>query len=376
MNDSLFGIKDFEVYAVLAIVAFFGICETLAGYLHRTKRRGDDWIQEVGGFFILAVVIKPLIVFAAFLLGETLIPSFQNKFTGLSIWFALPVFLLVDDFLQYWHHRFSHEYEFLWKLHRPHHQAEEMGFFVSFRNSGIFYVLFPNIWWLSLVIFLGGAKAAALGVIIKQLLVIAAHSTLTWDSFLYRYQSLNPLTTALERIFITPAFHYAHHGVSQMDGISDPNGNYGNMFSIWDQMFGTAKFTRRFPETLGLLNDPKEGWAACYFYPLIGSDNPDSELSRGFQKPRTATEEPVAVSLDKDEQFLWCRCGKSRNQPFCDGTHHGSKSKPLLCAAKRTGKARICNCKKTRTAPFCDNSHLAASKEKEPAAVVSSSIQK
>lgn len=357
MNDSLFGIKDFEVYAVLGIVAFFGICETLAGYLHRSKRRADDWIQEAGGFLVLAVVIKPAIVYIAFKSGAFLIPTFQNQFAGLSLWIVLPLFLLVDDFLQYWHHRFSHEYDFLWKLHRPHHQAEEMGFFVSFRNSGLFYILFPNIWWLAVVIFLGGAKAAAVGVIIKQLIVIAAHSTLKWDAFLYRHEFLNPLTTLLERTLITPAFHYAHHGVSMRDGISDPNGNYGNMFSVWDQIFGTAKFTRKFPTALGLVNDPHEGWAVCYFYPLLAARDPRSELSRGFRKTMTATPEPAKVELVENEIYLWCRCGKSKNQPFCDGTHHGSKNKPLLCRAKRTGSVRLCNCKQTRTSPFCDNSH-------------------
>jgi sterol desaturase/sphingolipid hydroxylase (fatty acid hydroxylase superfamily)/CDGSH-type Zn-finger protein len=367
MNEPLFGINDFEVYAVLGIVAFFGLIETLAGYFHRTRRTADDWIQEVGGFFVLAVVIKPAIVFVAFKLGESLIPAFQNQFANLSLWVVLPAFLLIDDFLQYWHHRFSHEYEFLWKLHRPHHQAEEMGFFVSFRNSGLFYVLFPNIWWLSLVIFLGGAKAAAVGVILKQLIVIAAHSTLKWDAILYRYKFLNPLTFILERTIITPAFHYAHHGVSQKDEISDPNGNYGNMFSIWDLIYGTAKFTRRFPTELGLINDPKEGWAACYFYPIIASNDPKSELSRNFQKPLTTTSEPTSVQLDENETYLWCRCGKSKNQPFCDGTHHGSKYKPLLCKAKKKGSVKLCNCKQTGTSPFCDNSHLKLTAQKTSA---------
>ncbi|MEP6903023.1 MAG: sterol desaturase family protein [Actinomycetota bacterium] len=367
MNEPLFGIKNFEVYAVLGIVAFFGLIETLAGYLYRTKRTADDWIQEAGGFFVLAVIIKPVVVFMAFKFGEFLIPSFQNQFAGLSLWIVLPAFLLIDDFLQYWHHRFSHEYAFLWKLHRPHHQAEEMGFFVSFRNSGLFYVIFPNIWWLSIVIFLGGAKAATIGVILKQLLVIASHSTRKWDTVLYKYRALNPLTTIVERIFITPAFHYAHHGVSLADNISDPNGNYGNMFSIWDQIFGTAKFTRQFPQKLGLINDPQEGWAVCYFYPLIASDNPKSELSRGFKKPITATSKPANVHLNENETYLWCRCGKSKNQPFCDGTHHGSKNKPLLCSARRTGNVKLCNCKQTRTSPFCDNSHLKLTVQKTSA---------
>jgi sterol desaturase/sphingolipid hydroxylase (fatty acid hydroxylase superfamily) len=280
MNAAVFGINNFEVYAVFGILSFFCAAEILAG--HFPKRPLDDWVQEFGGFLALAVIIKPVILFGSLKLGEWFIPGLQNNFAGLSLFITLPFFLLIDDFVQYWHHRFSHQYSFLWKLHRPHHQAEEMGFFVSFRNSGLFYFLFPNIWWLAIFIFFGGARAAIIGVVFKQLIVIASHSTLKWDAILYRYSTLNPLTNLIERVIITPAFHHSHHGVSTLDNISDPNGNFGNMFSIWDQLFGTAKFTRQFPNEIGLFNDPKEGWAVCYFYPLLKSDNPKSELSKEF----------------------------------------------------------------------------------------------
>ena len=99
MNEPILGIDNFEVYGALGIIVFFGLIETLAGYLYRTKRTADDWIQEVGGFFVLAVIIKPTIVFIAFKFGELLIPSFQNHFAALSLWLTLPAFLLIDDFL-------------------------------------------------------------------------------------------------------------------------------------------------------------------------------------------------------------------------------------------------------------------------------------
>ena len=357
MNEPLLGIDNLDGYIVLGIVLLFSLIETFAGFLTASKRTFSDWIQEAGGFLVLSFFYKPLIIFAAFFLGSNLIPGLQNSVASVNLLFGVVFYLLVDDVLQYWYHRFGHEYDFLWKLHRPHHQAEEMGFFVSYRNAGLYYLMMPNIWWVGFVIFIGGLKAVAIGLIAKQIIIISSHSTVRWDEFLYRYRVFNPLVSVLERIFITPAFHYAHHGKSMLDGISDPNGNYGNMFSIWDQLFGTAKFTRQFPTELGLVNDPKDKWTASYFYPAVTSDKPESEIACGFKKEATTANEPAVCEFKAEEKYLWCRCGFSKSQPFCDGSHHGTKFKPILCSAKRDGKAKLCNCKLTKSPPFCDNSH-------------------
>lgn len=358
MDTAIFGVEHLDSYLVLGILILFGVLETIAGYLSRTQRTVGDWLQEAGGFLMLSVFIKPGIVVAVMFFGQALLPDSMYILENWSLWLMLPFYLLIDDVLQYWYHRSAHEYEFLWKLHRPHHQAEEMGFFISYRNAALYYVIMPNIWWVGIVMFLGGAKAVAIGLILKQIVIIGSHSTLHWDKPFYESKILRPIVSVLERIFITPAFHHAHHGKSMLDGVSDPNGNYGNMFSLWDQMFGTAKFTGKFPTELGLMNDPKEEWTAAYFYPAIKAKNPNSEISKGFRKDLTTSNEPSTVRLEKGEKYLWCQCGKSKNQPFCDGMHHGSKFKPLLFEAKKTGDVRLCNCKITKAGPFCDDSHI------------------
>ena len=358
MDNSLFGIANLDVYVVIGILVLFGILEVISGYLHRSKRTGNDWIQEIGGFIGLAVFIKPSIVAGLFAFGNWIAPDFLYAIGDWSLWLVLPVYLLIDDGLQYWYHRSAHEYEWLWKLHRPHHQAEEMGFFVSYRNAALYYVLMPNIWWVGTITFLGGGKAVAIGLILKQLIIIGSHSPTKWDQYLYRYKFLHPVASLLERIIITPAFHFAHHGKSMKDGISDPNGNYGNMFSIWDQLFGTATYTRRYPTELGLMNDPKEEWSASFFYPVIASANPESEISRGHVKEDTRSLEPATVKLKAGKKYLWCQCGKSGNQPFCDGSHHGSKFKPMVFEVPRDKTVKLCNCKYSKAGPFCDNSHL------------------
>ena len=357
-ENILFGIPDLEAKIVLGIIVFFGLIETLAGYLRRTQRNFGDWIQEAGGFLMLSQLIKPGIILSVYLLGKNLLPEYFGMWNDWNLWLMLVFYLLIDDVLQYWYHRSAHEYEWLWKLHRPHHQAEEMGFFVSYRNAALYYVLMPNIWWIGFITFMGGGSAVALGLILKQLVIIGSHSTIKWDEFFYKRKFLDPVITLLERIIVTPAFHHAHHGKSMADNVSDPNGNFGNMFSIWDQLFGTAKYTRRFPKDYGLVNDTNDSWQSAYFYPIVASDKPGSNIARDYAKHPTTRMEPSTVELEPGITYLFCQCGCSKNQPFCDGTHHGTKYKPKPFEVKKKINARLCNCKMSQSKPFCDDSHL------------------
>ena len=80
--------------------------------------------------------------------------------------------------------------------------------------------------------------------------------------------------------------------------------------------------------------------------------------AQGLKKTDTTTLEALSVSLTKGEAYLWCACGMSKNEPFCDGSHHGTKFKPQKFTVKRTGTTRLCNCKKSNGTPFCDDTHL------------------
>ncbi len=56
--------------------------------------------------------------------------------------------------------------------------------------------------------------------------------------------------------------------------------------------------------------------------------------------------------------YLWCACGRSSNQPFCDGSHQGSHYQPLKITVTEKRKISFCGCKRTKRPPFCDGSHL------------------
>ena len=355
--QQLLAIENFDVFLVLGILIFFGSIESFAGYLRHSKRKKGDWLQEVLSFFLLSTAIKPTIVASVFILGNTIYTEgacLLSQQSFITVFFG---YILVDDLLQYWYHRSAHEYPFLWKLHRSHHQGEEMGYFVAYRNALLYYIMMPNIWWVGCIVFAGGAKAVALGLVIKQAIIISSHSRVKWDKPFYQYAFLKPFIMVIERIIITPSFHHAHHGTSMLDNSSDPNANFGNMFSLWDQFFGTAKFQTAYPEEYGLHKKTDDDWTAAYFYPFVKSKDKKSDWHKDFQLNKTSTNEALKVHLTKGENYLWCVCGKSSQQPFCDGSHHGSKVKPLKFTAKKTGEVKLCNCKATKKGPFCDDTH-------------------
>ncbi len=73
--------------------------------------------------------------------------------------------------------------------------------------------------------------------------------------------------------------------------------------------------------------------------------------------PVIAQKSPYVVELTEGKQYWWCRCGRSKRQPFCDGSHKGTGLEPLAFTAASTGPASLCGCKGSDDQPFCDGSH-------------------
>ncbi len=67
--------------------------------------------------------------------------------------------------------------------------------------------------------------------------------------------------------------------------------------------------------------------------------------------------EPIEVAVTAGKTYWWCACGRSKTQPFCDGSHKGTEITPLRYQATETGTQWFCVCKRTGTPPFCDGSH-------------------
>ena len=70
-----------------------------------------------------------------------------------------------------------------------------------------------------------------------------------------------------------------------------------------------------------------------------------------------AQKAPYLVKVEAGRSYIWCACGRSATQPFCDGSHSGTGLLPVPYKAKETKDVWFCGCKATDKKPFCDGTH-------------------
>jgi glutamate synthase domain-containing protein 2/CDGSH-type Zn-finger protein len=76
-----------------------------------------------------------------------------------------------------------------------------------------------------------------------------------------------------------------------------------------------------------------------------------------MSNPIIADNKPVKVNLSKGQEYHFCTCGRSRSQPFCDGSHAGTEFTPRVIVSDEDQEAYLCACKHTSNPPFCDGTH-------------------
>ena len=75
------------------------------------------------------------------------------------------------------------------------------------------------------------------------------------------------------------------------------------------------------------------------------------------KKPQIAFRYPSDVFLEAGKTYYWCACGRSRTEPFCDGSHAGTNILPVLYQVSASKTVYLCQCKYTKNPPICDGSH-------------------
>ena len=145
-------------------------------------------------------------------------------------------FVLID-LVFYIYHRLSHRVRFLWAIHMSHHSSEEMNFAVSLRQA--WFAPLSKLPFFAVLPLLGmDPTIAVIAGVVSTLWGVVGHTQIV--------DKLGPL----EIVFNTPSHHRVHHGANK----EYIDKNYGNLFIIWDKMFGTFEPENE-PVKYGLVNN-------------------------------------------------------------------------------------------------------------------------
>ena len=72
--------------------------------------------------------------------------------------------------------------------------------------------------------------------------------------------------------------------------------------------------------------------------------------------PKIPIKMPAVLELEPGT-YWWCACGRSKSQPFCDGSHAGTEFTPQEYTLEEKKRVALCQCKHTGNSPLCDGSH-------------------
>lgn len=138
---------------------------------------------------------------------------------GIFVWIAL---IFATDFVWYWYHRFGHEINLFWGFHVVHHSSEEFNYTAGTRIT-ILQSVVRTLFWSVLPII--GFPAP---MITTMLLVHGLYPFFTHTQLIGKLG-------VLEYMLVTPSHHRVHHASNEQY----LDKNFGDMFIIWDKLFGT-----------------------------------------------------------------------------------------------------------------------------------------
>lgn len=259
-----------EIVAGLAILVGFSVLELRFTRLFRKPgQTRDDTVVEVVSTGVLLLITQPLALMGGATVAGWVAPAASGAIADWPIAAKVGLLLIFDDLMQYCLHRLSHTVPWLYKLHRPHHNAEYLSVRVVYRNNVFYYLLMPGLWFSGALMYLGIGWVYAVYLVVKIAVIVGAHSDVRWDEPLYKIKWLSPVMWLVERVISTPATHAAHHGKHAADGVTYYKGNFGNLLFLWDVLFGTARITRRYPTEMGVEELPETSAAEQLLWPIV-----------------------------------------------------------------------------------------------------------
>jgi sterol desaturase/sphingolipid hydroxylase (fatty acid hydroxylase superfamily) len=215
-----------------AIYTSIGVAFWLASRLlpmRHAQPAGERWWNLAGFVAAMAlvyVVTLPLDYFFDAVVDSSAVQWWHEQLRGLHWAPMILLYLLLLDLGSYLSHRLLHS-RWLWAQHAWHHSPTSLNWMSGARGSPLHLLLLYLPAYVVAVFFPFSAPA-----------LVAIAVSLFADSINQHLIHTNlrlPWERQLERLFVTPRFHFIHHSADPRFG----NSNYGFIFSFWDRLFGT-----------------------------------------------------------------------------------------------------------------------------------------
>ncbi len=226
--------REGNLVFLTATVAAYLVLETLIPLFPNRVPVLRRWYVNVSIHVINSVMAYALLFYAFGVGVEERVSQFGlglfALMPGLPLWLQFVVFTLLADLAFYWLHRFYHVWRPFWRIHVVHHSDKDVDITDSFRIHPL-QSLLEIIMRISVTLLLG-----------VPIIVLIMYDLLYTLFVFYPHANIKvprKIERRLRWVIVTSDMHRIHHSARP----EETNSNYSDIFSFWDRMFGTYRFS-------------------------------------------------------------------------------------------------------------------------------------
>lgn len=275
------------VIIVLIAAILFHLLERQAPIMggYRTGCYRTGYIADVTHALVNGPVLSAVTKISAYSL-LVFVPSYSNVFTRLSWGRQFLVFFLVNDFARYWLHRWFHEFDWLWRIHRVHHTTVQMDC-LSVIRIHLLESIFKNF-----LLFVPFQMCGINGH------VIVVYNCLDIVKGFWHHANLRTYIGPLNYVLNSAELHWWHHSCD----LPGQRSNYGSILSIWDWLFGTAYWpVGQWPKQIGVKGIENDGYTFIDDCVSIRFDDDTLKTQRQQRQAELAIDERLEPQHAFDE---------------------------------------------------------------------------
>jgi len=213
---------------VFFVLVFFWILE---GYYSLVVLKYKKWKHAKVNLILLFFVMLINVIFGIATIGLFL--WLENSSFGLLNLFSLPILvelilsiLVLDLIAQYGVHYLLHKVKWMWRLHIVHHSDKNVDATTGTRHHPFDFIIRETFALIAVVIMGMPISFYLFYRILSVLFTYFTHANIALPK---------ELDKGLSFIIVSPNMHKFHHHFQ----LPWTDSNFGNMFSIWDRLFGT-----------------------------------------------------------------------------------------------------------------------------------------